>query len=165
MRRRSHIPFLVLLSLIAVVFPLRAVSGPHSVDALTTDNSEVIFNDDGYSVAYQSVSTGRQCVLTTHIVSSQDTDPNSIEVTFELVYSDGFQASGSGYLVVGSLPALTGPAQHPFDHLFTLLRLTVSDTNRPRGGPWPKSGDELVGEAEVSADGFLEGAVRVVPPD
>ncbi|HEY3202506.1 MAG TPA: hypothetical protein VGL03_02490 [Thermoanaerobaculia bacterium] len=165
MSQRSRSLFVVILSLIAVVCPLRAVSGPHSVDALTADRSEVIFNDDGYWVAYESVSTGRQSVLTTHIVSDQGTDPNSLQVTFELVYSDGFQASGSGYLVIGSLPALAGPPQHPFGHLFTLLRLTVSDTNRPRGGPWPKPGDELVGEAEVNFDGFLEGAVRIVRPD
>jgi hypothetical protein len=162
MRQRS---FLALLSLIAVAFPLRAVSGPHTVDALTADHNEVIFNDDGYSVAYQSVSTGRQGVLTTHIVSDSGTDPGLVEVTFELVYSDGFEASGSGYLVIGSLPDFAEPAQHPFGHLFSLSRLTVSNTNRPRGGAWPKPGDELVGEGEVDFAGFLEGATRVVRPD
>jgi hypothetical protein len=165
MTRFSRFLSIVAASLILAVCPSKAVSGPHSVDALTADHSEVIFNEDGYSVAYQSVSTGRQCVLTEHIVSGQGTDPDLVEITFELVFSDGFQASGSGFLVIGILPALDGPPQHPFGHLFALARLTVSSTNRPRGGAWPKVGDELVGEAEVDSDAFLEGALRVVRPD
>ena len=157
--------FGVLLMSILVVSPLRAVSGPHSVDDLASDGTEIVFLDDGFAVTYQSVSTGRQAVLTTHVVSRSETDPDFLEVTFELVYSDGFQASGSGFLVIGVLPEFAGPPEHPFGHLFSLLRLTVTGTNHPRGGPWPRTGDEFVGENEVSAEGFLEGSVRVVRPD
>lgn len=153
------------LFFLSLVVPLRAVNGPHSVDALTSEHSEIAFLDEAYAVAFQSVSTGRQAVLTTHVLSNSETDPGLLEVTFELVYADGYVASGTGYLVVGSLPELGGSATHPFGHLFALTRLTVSSTNRGRGGPWPKVGDELIEESEVDSDGFLEGSLRIVRPD
>ena len=145
--------------------PVAAFSGPHSVDALTIDGGVVTFTDDGYEATYRSVSTGREAVLRLHQISATGTDPDSVEVTLELDYSDGFRATGSGTLTIGTLPPLPGPANHPFGVVYVLGHLTVTGTNRPRAGAWPKVGDELVSAGELRADATVEGAIRIVRPD
>ena len=149
----------------AVAESARAVSGPHTVDTLTADGSELSFTDDGYFSTYRSVSTGREAVLEFHQISGAGTNPDLVQVTFELRFSDGFQVSGSGTLVIGILPDFGEPADHRFGQLFVLSRLTVAKTNRPRGGPWPRTGDEIVIGGEVTPDARVEGAVRIVRPD
>jgi hypothetical protein len=164
---RLRFPALVLVvaGIVALAPPLSGVTGPHSVDALTIDGGEVTFTEDGYDATYTSASTGRRAVLSIHEVSNSETDPASVEATFELTYSDGFQATGTGMLVIGILAPLPGPPDHPFGIVYVLGHLSVESTNRPGGGPWPKAGDELILAGELHPDATVEGAVRVVRPD
>ena len=151
--------------LLTAAFPAGAASGPHSVDALTIDGGAVTFTEDGYDATYTSVSTGRTAVLRIHEVSNSETDPASVVATFELEYTDGFRAEGTGMLVVGILAPQPGPLGHPFGNVWFLGHLSVDSTNQPRKGPWPKPGDEIVVAGELHPDATFEGAARVVRPD
>ena len=156
---------LVLAGIVSSAPPLSGFTGPHSVDALTIDGGEVTFTEDGYDATYTSASTGRRAVLSIHEVSNSETDPASVVATFELTYSDGFQATGTGMLIIGTLAPLPGPPDHPFGIVFVLGHFSVESTNRPRGGAWPKAGDELIIAGELAPDATFEGALRVVRPD
>jgi len=152
----------LLLSAFLGVSSARAADGPRTVDTLVADMSPVDFFDSGYSAEYRSVSTGRRAVLVLNQISVAGTDPDSVEVTFELHATDGFRASGFGTLVIGTLPPMPGPAAHPFGGVYVLSRLTVTESNRPRSGAWPQPGDELIDAGELHADARFEGAIRIV---
>jgi hypothetical protein len=162
----------VLGSLAVLALAASASAQPRSVDTLVADDSELVFLDDGSNQAVmRSQRTGREALLTTTFVDeSPGLDPDPRSVTFVLTYADGFEARGTGTVVIGTLPPLPGPEAHPFGNLYVLSRLDVTETSRRRGKGWrPKIGDELVGASEVYGGSddttLIEGAIRVVRAD
>ena len=68
-------------------------------------------------------------------------------------------------LIIGILAPLPGTPDHPFGIVYVLGHLDVETANRPRGGPWPKVGDQLNLAGELHPDATFEGALRVVRLD
>ena len=148
---------------LTVAAPL--VAAERTVDVLVADRSLVEFTDTGFFSEYQSVGNGRSATLVFQQLSTNGTDPDTAEVTFDLLYSDGYRASGTGTLMIGSLPDLPASAERAFADFFVLSHLTVTETNQPRAGKWPKVGDQLVGAGEFGFDSVFDGALRVVRGD
>jgi hypothetical protein len=165
MTRRFPALAFALAAIVAAAAPLAGLTGPRSVDSLTIDGGEVTFTEEGYEATYTSVSTGRQAVFFIHEVTNSETDPASVQANFVLTYSDGFQVTGTGMLILGVLAELPGPPDHPFGIVYALGHLTVESTNHPRGGPWPKVGDQINLAGELHPDSTFEGALRIVRPD
>ena len=148
---------------LTVVAPLAAEE--RTVDVLVADDTQVEFTSTGFIAVYRSMATGRTVVTVVRILSATGTDPNVNEVTFDVLYSDGFRASGAGSTVVGSIPELTASAERPFGAFFVLGHHPITDTNEPRGGRWPKVGDELLVSGELFANGAFNGTARIVRRD
>ena len=147
----------------ATVAPLAAAE--RTVDVLVADDTQIEFTDTGFIAVYRSIATGRTVVTVVRILSATGTNPNVNEVTFDVLYSDGFRASGAGSTVVGSLPALTASAERPFGAFFVLGHHPITDTNEPRGGRWPQIGDELLVSGELYANGVFNGTARIIRRD
>lgn len=173
MNRSTRRSFPWLLGLLAALALAPSVSAqPRSVDVLVADGSELVFLDDVSSqFVVRSQKTGREALLTTTFVDeSPGLDPDPRAVTFVLAYADGFQVSGEGTVVIGTLPPLPGPEAHPFGNVYVLSRLAVTETSGRRGRGWrPRVGDELVGASEIytGVDDTvrIEGATRVLRTD
>ena len=154
---------LALVLALAAAAPIAAAE--RTVDVLVADDTQVEFTDTGFIAVYRSMATGRAVVTVVRILSATGTNPNVNEVTFDILYPDGFRASGAGSTVVGTIPALTASAERPFGAFFVLGHHPITDTNEPRGGRWAKPGDELLVSGELYGDGVFNGTARIVRRD
>jgi hypothetical protein len=150
---------------LALVIAAPLAAAERTVDVLVADDTQVEFTDTGFIAAYRSIATGQTVVTVVRILSATGTDPNVNEVTFDVLYSDGFRASGTGSTVVGSIPELTASAERPFPPFFVLGHHPITDTNQPRSGRWPRPGDQVLIAGELLKEGVFSGTLRIIRSD